>query len=374
MAKPAAHHIESLDALRGFLIAAMIVVNNPGAWEAVLPPLTHTAWHGYTFADSVFPGFVFIMGVAMALAFSKRRQQGHGLGALHRRILVRVLWLVALGLVLNLVDTAPTLEVVRIPGVLQRIGLAYLGAALIVLHTAPRTRAIACAALLLAHWALLTWVPFGGHPGGTLLPDVNLAAHIDRYVFGPHLLSDAGDPEGLLGTLPTIATALLGTFAGDFLRRVPDGDTRVRGLLAGGAISLGLGLLWAQALPVNKPLWTGSYVLVTTGLASIAFALCYEAIDRRRWRIAARPFVWLGVNPLAIYFASELAGRLLEKAWVAEAASRTTARAWVYWRVFDPLFPTSPSPWASLLFALAYTGVWVGVAGLLYRRGIRVQV
>ncbi len=373
--KAARHHLESLDAFRGLSIAGMILVNNPGSWDAVHPPLLHAAWNGCTVADLVFPCFIFILGVAMPFAFSRRLASGHERAALDRRIWRRAASLVALGLVLNAIASLPAIASLRIPGVLQRIGVVYLLGAFIVLHTGALMRLAVAGLLLLGHWALLVLVPFGGHAAGVVVADRNLAAVVDRAVFGAHTLTASGDPEGLLGTLPAIGSALLGSLAGDWLRGSTSTDRRLGGLVGGGIVALGLGVAWSFAWPLNKSLWSGSYALVTAGLAALLFALCFLLIDVwhvRRW---ARPLVWLGMNPLAIYFLAELVGHLIDRPWVPDGATWTTPKSWFFWEVLRPrIAPPLDDAGASLTFAVLTVVVWTLLAGALYRRNVRLQV
>jgi predicted acyltransferase len=368
--KAAAHHLASLDVFRGFTIFAMIVVNNPGDWNAVCSPLIHTFWNGCTFADVLFPWFIFIMGFAMPFAFARRRERGHARAQLYRRIAQRVALLVLLGLVLNAAAAWPAVSPLRFPGVLQRLAVSYLLASLAVLHFEPMVWAAAVGLVLAGHWALLALVPFGGYPAGTISPDHNLAGYVDAIVFGRHAMTTPIDPEGLLGTLPAAATALLGALAGKFIRISPSAASRLRQLAAGGAIALTLGLAWSRVLPLNKHLWTGSFVLVTAGLAMLALALIDLAVDVSGLRAWARPFVWLGVNPLATYCCSEFVGHMLDATWL----HRTTPKAWLFWSVLQPALNFRFAEWTSLAFAIAYAAAWAGVAGVLYQRGIRIQV
>jgi predicted acyltransferase len=372
--KVAAHHVESLDVFRGATIAAMILVNNPGDWSAVFPPLLHAYWTGCTFADLVFPWFIFIMGVAMPFALARRQERGEPTSHLYRRIFQRVILLVVLGLILTIVATWPAVFPLRFPGVLQRIALSYLIAAVIVLRLNVSGWMTAIVVLLLGHWALLALVPFGGFPGGTLTPDHNLARYLDTLVFGSHALTIPNDPEGLLGTLPAAATALVGAVAGHLIQKATNDVRRVGGLAVSGAAALVTGLIWSRVLPLSKPLWTGSYVMVVTGLAMLLLALSYLVVDARGLRTWARPFLWLGVNPLAIYFMSEVVGHLLERPWIHQAAGRTTPKAWLFWRFLEPALHPRPAEWASLVFGVAFVGLCVLVAGLLYQRQIRIQV
>ena len=254
-------------------------------------------WFGCTFADLVFPWFVFIMGVAMPLAFARRHQRGDRTSQVFGRIAQRVLLLIGLGLALTAVASWPAVVSLRFPGVLQRIALSYLVAAFIVWNLGIRGWITAIAVLLLGHWALLALVPFGGFPGGTLTPEHNLARYLDTLVFGRHALTIPNDPEGLLGTLPAAATALIGAVAGELMRRAANDRARFRALIIFGAAAFVAGLAWSFALPLSKPLWTGSYVLVVTGLGMLALALIYLVVDVCGLRAWARPLLWLGVEP-----------------------------------------------------------------------------
>jgi len=372
--KVAAHHLESLDVFRGMTIAAMILVNNPGDWGAVFAPLLHAYWTGITVADVVFPWFLFIMGFAMPFAFARRHEHGDARPQLHRRIVQRVAWLIVLGLVLNAVAAWPSATPLRIPGILQRIALAYLIASLVVLHLDAAGWVAAIATLLLGHWVLLTQLPFDGFPAGTLTPEHNVARYVDTVVLGRHAVTRTLDPEGLLGVIPSAATALIGALAGDVVRRASVDRERLRLLLIAGSATLVAGAGWSHVFPLSKPLWTGSYVLVVSGLAMLVMAVLYGAIEVAGWRSWARPFAWLGVNPLAIYFLSDVTGHLLELPWIHQAQGRTTTKGWMVWGTIEPALRPLRAEWASLTFAVAFTLLWIAVAGVLYRRRIRIQV
>lgn len=352
----------------------MILVNNPGNWGAVYPPLMHAHWNGATLADLVFPCFVFIIGVTLPFTFAQRLERA-GRGRLFRAILVRAAVLLVLGLLLNAVDGFPGLGAVRVTGVLQRIALSYVVAAVIVLVSGPGGWLAAAAMLLGVHWAILAWMPFDGFPAGTMTPEHNVARFLDSAVFGrQHLLKSAHDPEGLLGTLSTAATILGGALAGAWLRATAQPSRHVIGLLSGGAIALCLGLLWATVLPPNKPLWTGSYTMAASGIAAMIFAACYYAVDVRGARWFAPPFVWLGVNPLAIYFLSELARHLLDYAWISQVGHRVSLKDAFFWRYVVGALGDLGGARSSLVFALMVAAFWIAVAGALYRRRIRIRV
>jgi len=358
------HHLESLDVVRGMSVAAMILVNNPGDWNSVFPALMHADWNGWTFADVVFPFFVFVMGCAMPFAFARRHARHGDDWRAAARVLRRSALLILLGLVLNFELAAPHFSAIRIPGVLQRLSLAYLGAALIVRSTGIRMQAAIAVALMVGHWALMTLVPVGGVAGTAFITrDHNLAGLVDAYVFGSHTLMPGFDPEGLLGTLPTIATALVGALAGQWLRRHADYRRQLAGLNVGAASAIALGLAWSTVWPVNKPLWTGSYALLMSGFAGATLAACLLVVDVARVRGWARPFLALGVNPLAIYFGSEFVGHLLDR-----------RKDWIYWGAFAKIGGGTGGEWASLLYAIAYVGCWLAVAVVLDRRHIRIRV
>lgn len=372
--KPADPHLESLDLFRGVAIVGMIAVDNPGAWDAVFPFLEHAGWNRISLADFVFPSFIFIMGVAMPFAFGRRLEHGPRGSRIHRRIVSRAILLGAIGLVLNATAGFAALSTLRFPGVLQRIAVVYLLTALVVLHTPTAVRAIVAAGLVLTHWAVLTLVPFGHLPGGVFSDQQNISAFIDAWLFGAHRLMPL-DPEGALGTLSATGLALLGVLAGQWLRAPVGERRRVAGLATGGLALLGVGLVWAWVLPLNKPLWTGSFSLVTGGAAALALAACVVAVEVAPIRKCCRPFVWLGVNPLAIYGLSELTGHLMDQAWVSSGAGATTARAWLFSRLLEPDIGASLSrAGASAVFAAGIAALWIGVAGVLYERDIRVRV
>jgi predicted acyltransferase len=371
--KSTSHHLRSLDAFRGLTTAAMILVNNPGDWNAVFPQLQHAEWNGCTLADLVFPWFIFIMGTAMPFAFARRRQAESSASGLYARVARRTVLLIALGIALNAIGAFPHLSEIRVPGVLQRIAVVYAVAAPIVLRCGGRARATWAAILIVAEWLLLTLAPFGGDAAGAMRPGANLAAYLDQLIFGRHMLTAAGDPEGLLSTLPAIATALLGSLVGDRLRARETVVRHAAILLCSGVALTAAGAAWSSVLPINKSLWTGSYTLFTAGLATVFLVSLYITIDV--WRLTAWtiPFVWMGANPLAIYFLSELAGHLLDRA-IRVHGEYTTTRAWIFWTVLMPRFGGFSPTAVSFAVACATVAIWIALAGALYARNIRLQV
>jgi predicted acyltransferase len=359
----------SLDAFRGLAIAGMILVDNPGNWTSVLPPLVHAEWNGCSLADLVFPWFLVILGAALPFAFERRRQTADA-PVIHRRILRRTAALVGLGLLLNAMAAWPTLSALRIPGVLQRIGLVYFASALICLHVSPRRRGLLTGCLLLGHWAVLAVSVWSGR--FDLTPDHNVSAAVDRAMLDGHLLTAVGDPEGLLGTVSATATALIGTLVGDWLRR--DRKAPAARLAAVGLGLTATGYAWSWWLPLNKALWTGSYVLFAAGLAILTLALFHEMLDHDVEPKWTRPLLWLGVNPLAIYFASELVRQLLDRP-LDGVAGGTTIASWVFWSVLRPVVPSAlDEQWVALAYGAIAVTVWILAAGQLHRHRVRLQV
>ncbi|HSJ31614.1 MAG TPA: DUF5009 domain-containing protein [Longimicrobiales bacterium] len=371
VAGPAAGRLLSLDAFRGVTIAGMLLVNNPGTWSAIHPPLAHAPWHGWTPTDLIFPFFLFIVGVAMTFSFATRAERGDDRRALMLNAMRRAAVLFALGLVLHGFPDYLDISDLRIPGVLQRIALAYLAASAIVLYLGRNAQVMAAAMLLLGYWAVMMLVPVPGGSAGVLEPGLDIGAYIDRAVFGTsHLWSQAQtwDPEGLLSTLPAVGTVLLGVFAGAWLHSDRDPSTRAVGLFLAGNAGLVIGLMWHPLFPINKNLWTSSYVIFTAGMACHFLAVCYWLIDVKGYRRWAMPFVIFGVNAIAAFFMSGLFARILT---MTPAPGGTTLKGFLYGTLFEPfLSPVN----ASLAYAVSFVLLWLGIMTVFYRRGVFIKV
>jgi predicted acyltransferase len=369
----AGRRIASLDVFRGLTVAAMVLVNNPGSWQNVYAPLRHADWHGWTPADLVFPFFLFIVGAAIPLSLGRRADEGTPRGRLALRAFRRSLIVLAMGLFLHVVPSFD-LATIRIPGVLQRIAVCYLVAALVFLVGGWRTEAVVAAAALLGYWAALEWFPVPGFGPGDFGREGNVAAWLDRTLLGPHLWR-AGrvyDPEGILSTVPAVATTLLGVLFGRLIRSGLGTADTATGLFIGGVTGLALGLVWEQWLPINKSLWTGSYVLFTAGAALIVLTACYWLIEMQGWRWWGRPFQILGVNALAVFFLSTLLTRAL--LWIKIAGPDGQPRA-LQAVLFERYFAGLGDPaLASLAWALANVLLWLALMWPLYRRGIHLTV
>jgi predicted acyltransferase len=367
------NRIVSLDVFRGMTIAGMTIVNNPGTWEHIYWPLEHAQWHGWTPTDLVFPFFLFIVGVAIPLAFSKRVDSGRNKRDLYLKIIKRTLIIFALGLLLNAFPYFE-LSTLRIPGVLQRIAVCYFFASIIFLNTKVRTQIFITIALLLIYWALMKWVPAPGFSAGDLSKEGSLASYVDRVVFGNHVWAQAKvyDPEGLLSTIPAVATTLMGVLTGRWLKTEKTHYEKVAGLFVVGAICLAIGWAWNAFFPINKALWTSSYVLFTGGLALQFLALCYWIIDIKSYRTWAKPFEVFGMNAIALYVGSGLVAELL--GLIKVTGNDGTAVPLQSW-IFENLFASWASPTnASLAFAIAFVLFWLGVMWILYRRKIFISV
>ena len=370
----------SLDVFRGLTVALMILVNNPGSWAHVYPPLRHAHWHGWTPTDLVFPFFLFIVGVAMALSFARRRSAGAGRGGLVRKILARAAAIFLLGLFLNgfpFTGGAGQWSGLRLWGVLQRIAACYLLVGLIVVLLSRHRDRILAGMLLLVVYELgmrLPLVPDWG-AGSFALPD-NFARWLDLRLWGEaHLYTGAGipfDPEGLWSTLPAAETTLAGFFTGQYLRHSGRTGPKTRNLAVLGVALFAAGQALNLLEPVNKQLWTTSYVVLTAGLALLVLAFSIWAMDIRHWDRWIRPAVVFGSNALVVFVGSGILARLLYLIKVTGADGRTVSlKHWLYSSIFLPWAgPTG----GSLLYAVVFVLFWLGVLWVLYSRKIFCKI
>lgn len=370
----------SLDVFRGITVAGMILVNNPGDWGYVYAPLLHASWHGWTPTDLIFPFFLFIVGVSITYALGREKagKAGERKGVTGK-VIRRSLVLFGLGLFLNLFPKFDFADF-RIPGVLQRIALVYLVCSLIYLRTNTRTQSWLIAFLLIAYWLLMTTVPVPGVGYANLEPTTNLGAWFDRTLLAGHLWASAKvwDPEGLLSTLPAFATGLSGVLVGTLLRSGRPVAEKIAWLFAAGCLSALGGVLWDSFFPINKSLWTSSFVLLTSGLAMLGLALCYWFIDvqgqtRPAYRRWTTPFVAFGVNAITVFFLSGLIPRILNMIHIARSdGSEASVREWLYQRFFVPYFA---SPYnASLAGAVTFILIWVAILWWMYAKKIIIKV
>lgn len=359
----------SLDVFRGITIAGMVLVNNPGSWEHIYWPLEHAAWHGWTPTDLVFPFFLFIVGVSIALALGKRLELGGSNRDVYLKIIKRTLIIFAIGLFLNGFPYFGLAEL-RIPGVLQRIAVCYFFAAIIFLNTKVRTQILVLIGLLLFYWLLVKFVPAPGYAAGDLTKEGSLPSYVDRVVFGKHVWAQAKvyDPEGLLSTIPALATALIGVLTGHWLRTEKTRYEKAAGMFVAGAICVAAGWAWNAFFPINKALWTSSYVLFTGGLALQFLAFCYWLIDIKGYRRWAKPFEVFGLNAITLYIVADLIASLLG---LIKLGGGEPVGSWIYEHVFASW--ASPVN-ASLAFAICFVLVCLGLMWILYRRRIFLKV
>lgn len=455
----------SLDVFRGMTIAGMVLVNNPGTWSAIYGPLEHAPWHGITPTDYIFPFFLFIVGVAIPIALSKRIDEGIT-RSVYFKIISRAAMIFVLGLLMSMIpffgyaDTGIPAVVkvllvlsfstalffyltdkrwiaagiaaasfiailifwlagtniawynfatMRIPGVLQRIAVCYLIVSLIYLHTNWKQQTIIAVGLLLLYWLLMTVIPVPGCEI-TSIDDkaCNLSAWLDRTILTENHIWRAGkvyDPEGILSTMGAIVTTISGVLTGTWLRSIDErpetgderqtdtsgssltspgsglptappatagGTDKALGLFFAGTVLLAVGWTWSLVFPLNKSLWTSSYVVYTSGLALLTLAFCYYLIDLKGYKRWARPFVIFGVNALALFVFSGILARLMGMIKLAGPEGKEVSlQGWIFNNIYLAIW--SPIN-ASLAYAISYILFWLFLMWLLYRRRIFIKV
>ncbi len=362
----------ALDAFRGITILFMIIVNTPGTWEHVWPPLEHSPWNGCTPTDLVFPYFLFIVGVAMWFSFKKYNHRLNG-GSLWR-IVRRVIGIFGLGLLINAVAADFDWTHLRILGVLQRIALAYGLASVLVLLLGRTWRWVVAALILLGYWGVLLY--YGGdHPLDLM---TNLVRQIDLQVLGANHMYHgypmneahkiAFDPEGLLSTLPATVNVLLGYQMGEMIGNSKDHFKTSLFLMVFGILGIGLGLVWDPYFPINKPIWSSSYVLFTSGWASLWLGIMLWMIDVKGWKRWAMPLVATGMNPLFIYVLSDAWTLTMLKTHVGEV----NLYSWIYQHLYVSWLGNTN--FASFMFALG-NAVLLGLVGwVMYKKKIFIKI
>lgn len=411
--------IISIDVLRGLTVIMMTIVNNPGSWSHVFPPLLHAEWNGCTPTDLVFPFFVFIMGAAIPLAIPYKKFDNEVLV----KIFTRSLRIICLGLFLNFfsrieifgMEGIPLLlaklvltfavgyalmenfsqkikltlvllifftfialaysgleafEHVRLPGVLQRIGIVYFFSAIIYLQTSTKSQIIIIAGLLLGYWALMTLVPVPNVGYPNLEPGTNLSAWIDNLILENHMYIETKtwDPEGILSTVPAIGTGLLGVIIGQTLGGVLSPIEKIKKMGITSAILIIFGLVWAIVFPINKSIWTSSYVLFAAGLTTLLLTILYYVIDIKNIKKGTTPFLIWGVNPMIVFFASGIIPRALSLIKFdnpKELGETINLQSYLYKFWIEPIF-TNPMT-ASLAGALTYVLIWFGILWIFYK-------
>jgi predicted acyltransferase len=356
----------SVDIFRGLTIALMILVNTPGTWSAVYPPLLHAKWHGYTPTDLVFPFFLFIVGTSIVFAY-RNKQPGP---EVYRKISVRTLKLIGLGLFLGAFTlTFPFIEPlgeIRFPGVLQRIGVVFFAAAILFLNTNWKTLVGIAVLILLGYWIWMGYIPLQGQAPTFERAPNNWANYIDLQVFGTHMYKEDYDPEGLLSTFPSIVTSLLGVFTGLLL--VSNQGQKVRKMLLMGAGLLVLGYLWEPFFPINKALWSSSFVLVTAGWANLVLALIYYLTDVKGMKFGS-VFSYAGANAITVYFLSSFISKLF---YLIQVGDGQSLHGWLFNTIYA--HEGLPLEFSSLLYGLSVVGFYLLLGWWMYRRKIFIKV
>jgi predicted acyltransferase len=403
VSKAPRERLVSLDVFRGLTIAGMLLVNNPGTWDSIYPPLEHATWNGWTPTDLIFPFFLFIAGVTTHLSLTARRARGDDEGAIRRQIIRRGLLIFLLGFLVNGFPfftwgdipgiAHPTFlqRVIdrpfhwRIMGVLQRIGLAYMVAALLSQGKSVKRQVVTIVVLLYGYWFAMTLLPVpGSSPMGQLVlgdPSRTMAAWWDRLLLdwsrfglGNHtwVNSVTWDPEGIFSTIPAIGTAMLGNLLGQWIATKRPLAERLNGMFAAGALGMMAGLMWNWSFPINKSLWTSSYVVFTAGMAAVAIATIMWIVDVHQMKRWTKPAVIYGMNPMVAFVGSGVMARLIYSIFKVNYDGKPIAlETAIYRSAFASwLDPVN----ASLAFACTFVLFWFGILYILYRKKIFFKV
>ena len=416
----------SLDVFRGLTILLMTIVNNPGDWGNVYPPLLHAEWHGCTLTDLVFPFFIFIMGVAVPLAMPDKFYDG----TTFNKILVRSLRMLCLGIFFNffgkiqlfglegiqllmgrLIITVAVgyalmgsfsskiknilafsilfiylllaysgieaYQDVRLPGVLQRIAIVYFVVSLLYLKTSQKTQIITGIVLLLGYWAIMTLIPVPGIGEANLDKGTNLASWLDSILLKGHMYRGTvtWDPEGILSTIPSIVNGIIGLLIGQLLQTDMIKIQKAQRMGIIGTILIFFGLIWDIIFPINKSLWTSSYVLYTTGLATVVLTILYYIIDIANYKKGFKPFLVWGVNPMIVFFTSQIIPQalvMIEFQNPHHPAEKINLLNYLYTFGIAPFFSNPMT--ASLAGALVYVGIWTFILWVFYKKKLIFKV
>jgi predicted acyltransferase len=371
----------SLDVFRGLTIAMMIIANMAGVVPDVYPFLSHALWNGCTPTDLVFPFFLFIVGVAMSFSLSKYSLESKLDKFVYFNLCRRAVILFTLGLLLNGFWNQGVgsfdLQSLRLMGVLQRISLAYLVASLIVLKFPEKTQWALAGILLIFYWLTMMYIPVPDYGAGMLTREGNFGAFIDRLIIAkPHLYAGdgfnfRGDPEGLFSTIPAIVNVLFGYFAGQWMRKSTINSHTSMDLVLWGLCSLVVGMIWDGLFPINKKLWTSSYVLFSTGWGLVFLAACYDLIEVRKIKRWSKGFEIIGLNAIALFVASVFLIKVTVKLKIGEGENAISVYNWIYRNLFASWVGNTNG---SFLFALATLLLWYGLAFFMYRQRWFIKV
>jgi predicted acyltransferase len=371
----------ALDVFRGLTVAGMLLVNTPGSWSAIYAPLRHAPWHGWTMADLIFPFFLFVVGITTHISVASARAKGESDATIIARILRRGAIIFLLGLLVSAFPYVPLTRIteMRIPGVLQRIGVAFLLGALITLKGNWRVHVAALIAILLGYWYVMTGIPIPDQPpdASHLEPaGATMAAWVDRLMLNGHLwaATKTWDPEGILSTLPAVGSVILGVLAGRWMygRKNASRSSRIVGLGVGGAAAIVIGLAWGTVFPINKNIWTSSYVLFAGGMGAVVLAICIWVVDVKGIKWWTRPFTIFGLNPLVAFVGSMVMARTIYSLiYVDYGGARIPLQAAIYKSAFASWLKPEM---ASLMFGVSFLLLWLAILALLERRNIVIKV
>lgn len=361
------NRIESVDILRGLTIVAMIMVNNPGTWSHVYPPLLHAEWHGLTPTDLIFPFFLYIVGISISFAYANKENNK----STYKKILIRSLKLIGLGLFLGwFLPYFPffkDFETLRFPGVLQRIGIVFLISAVLFLHFKWKSLLAILVTILVSYWLFLGYVPFmdGSLPTFDRAPN-NWANYLDLNILGKHMWKVDYDPEGLISTFPAIATCISGILIGKVLALANEKKLSILLLIA--TALLLVGYIWSIWFPLNKAIWSSSFVLVTSGWATVILAIVYYLTDVRSIKFG-NIFKYVGMNAITIFF---LSGFIAKSFYLTKIGEDNNIHSWLYHTFFT--WPVLDERFSSLLYALVTISFYLLLGYYLYRKKIFIKV
>lgn len=363
--------LKTLDVFRGITIAMMILVNSPGN-ETAYPLLEHAQWNGCTLADLVFPFFLFIVGISLVFALSNKLSKGMSKQNLMLAVTKRAVLIFCLGIFLNAVPYHLDFSTLRVYGVLQRISICYLLAAWLFITTRVQTQAMIAVGLLVLYWMLMTYIPVPGYGTHNLTQAGNLAGYIDRLIFSSaHLYEKIFDPEGILSTLPALSTTLIGNITGAWLLSHHSALKKTGVMLIAGVLGLATGWLGGFWFPINKNLWSDSFVLWTAGFSLLLLATCYWLIEIKQWQRWSKPFEIFGLNAIALYLLHIYFLRFQHMIHISRIDGST---GHLRFYITEHLFNWASLPTASMLYACTYVLFWLVIFSLLYRKKIFIRI
>lgn len=359
----------SLDALRGFTIAAMILVNFPGNWEYVFDPLQHSEWWGISFTDVIAPFFLFTVGVSIALAYTKRLEAGVKPGEMYKKLFIRSLKIFAVGMFLNLLGIIDNFswEELRWTGTLHRIAIVFLVCGLLFLHTGWRTQAITGAVVLVLYWLAMTIIPTPGYDKAMLEPGVNLAAWVDQQLLPGKMWQGTWDPEGILSTFPAVVTGITGMLTGKLILSKRPIETKVNMLFFWGFISFAIGIVWNWSFGLNENLWSPSFVMLTSGMAAMTLASCIYLIDMHNYQKWAQFGVIYGMNAITVYVLADLLAIIFYRLPFGGESLNMH-----FFNVFTSM-GLAPKV-VSMIYGLMYVGINFIPALILFRRKVFIKL